>query len=1498
MESKTTKLATQVFFLFLLQVAFQLVPKIPAALSNTAFAANGQCRWEGGTGVLGGYDYCKAEDCLGNGGLARCTAGVGIPFASYSDTDVDANKWEYEMCDGQGNMSTLAMWCSASGGTWSSQSNGTCINLPAGSIGGQDAMNENRAISVSDTWVALYRSRCSTSFVSETQWGSTDNSTQCFPSGGLPTSRLGMSIMEFRQRNYTASGTDSSCSNISIMLRRWRDAKCPAGYKSRTGISGQECYIPAECCEARQGNPVSTISGSKFQEENDYSSPIAGGISFSRFYKSTGYFRIPSLSVLPGPLDKMQLSDFWHHNFDSHLYVVTGNSSVMAIQQKADGGLRSFDSLGKEVGNIDGAAATLAVVSNGYDLKLANSDVEHYDSTGTLTSITRQNGLIISFSYVGGVLNKISDSFGHALTLVYANGVLSTVTLPDAGVITYGYDSFNRLTSVTYPDGAKRQYTYTDARNQWLLTGIIDENAQSFATYAYDANGAMISESHAGGVESYQFTYGASSTTMTDPLGTTTQLGFTNVAGVIRMGSYSQQCATCGGYSNKTYDIAGNIASQTDFNGNQTTYVYDTTRNLETSRTEAAGTSNARTITTQWHPIFRSPALITEPGKTTGYTYDTNGNQLTKTITDTATGVSRTWTYTYNNYGQVLTIDGPRTDVNDVTTYTYYTCSTGYQCGQINTITNAAGQTTTFNTYNANGQPLTITDANGLLITLTYDARQRLASRTVGTETTAFDYWPTGLLKKATMPDGSYLNYTYDAAHRLTMITDNAGNSTKYTLDAMGNHTQESVYDVNGTLALTRTKVYDALGHLYQEIGAANQTITYSYDNAGNKLSTLDANYNYTQYGYDAKNRLSSMVDPANGLTQYSYNDDGNLSSVVDPKNLTTNYSYNNFGDLSQQQSPDTGTTINTYDSAGNIKTSKDANNNTVTYSYDALNRVTQASYSDQTITYKYDLSTNGKGHLTSLTDASGSTSLTYTSQGRINNKTQVMGSMTKSIGYGYNSAGQLTQLTTPSGQLINYTYSNGKVSNITVNAAPLLTQITYTAFGTISGWQWGNGTTTSRQYDTDGQLTQISDASTVTYTFNPNGSIASVADSNEVIPSLSAGQQMFTNATNSNKLNSISGSVTRTYTYDNVGHTLNDGSRSFTYNAAGRMITATNAGVSTTYTYNALGQRVKKSNSNSTTYFVYDEQGHLLGEYNATGALIQELVWLNDIPVATIRTDQSGGSVGVFYIRTDHLNAPAKITRPSDNAVIWRWDHDVYGNGVPNEDPDGNGLALNFNLRFPGQYYDQETGLLYNWNRYLDTSTGRYVSSDPIGLKGGINTYTYVVEDPVNSVDSNGLIKWTGNVFSFVVSAPFGAAYVEATLYSECVNGERERIEFTGIGPAAGLGVKASATVSEISFDDHEFTLNPLGFEGAFTMGTAAVTFGAIPIPPPGPISKMGPGLTGVGVGVGYIQFGQNFSDPLPPGIVVGRDKSVTGAVGSATVTSVTPMKCGCSTK
>jgi RHS repeat-associated protein len=370
-----------------------------------------------------------------------------------------------------------------------------------------------------------------------------------------------------------------------------------------------------------------------------------------------------------------------------------------------------------------------------------------------------------------------------------------------------------------------------------------------------------------------------------------------------------------------------------------------------------------------------------------------------------------------------------------------------------------------------------------------------------------------------------------------------------------------------------------------------------------------------------------------------------------------------------------------------------------------------------------------------------------------------------------------------PSGKAITYGYnSNGQVSSVTLDGSPsttILNNLTYDPFGPITGWTWGNGTaSTSRTFDTDGKLTQITSSGQRTFGYDDAFRITAVNDIATPANSWTLGYDIldrlnsatktgttigytydangnrltqtgtsastYTVSGTSNRVSSISGALVRTYGYNNSGSVTSSSATTHTYYNSGRMKTAKlGASSVTTYIYNALGERVKKSGGAIATavYFAYDEAGHLVGEYNITGTggntltAVQETVWLGGTPIATLR------GTSVYYVHTDQLNTPRKVTNTS-NQLRWSWDPNPFGDGpstVLSENPSGLG-TFTYNLRLPGQLFDKESNLNYNYFRDYDPAVGRYVESDPIGLAGGTSTYSYASNAPNLLSDASGL--------------------------------------------------------------------------------------------------------------------------------------------------------------
>jgi YD repeat-containing protein len=468
---------------------------------------------------------------------------------------------------------------------------------------------------------------------------------------------------------------------------------------------------------------------------------------------------------------------------------------------------------------------------------------------------------------------------------------ISSATLPDGQVIGYTVDTTLRVRDVTYADGTVKSYRYAEpehmggaSRSGWL-TGIVDEKGVRTVTLKFNGSLALSTE-RAGGVDKYSVTYSASTSQVTPPNGGSafTFSWDTGPDGERRLASQSQPAgAGCAASSSsRTFDTNGGLASSNDFNGNRTCFANDPTRNLELVRVDGlagattcsavtpAGSmlpAGSRKVQAQWHPDWPIKVRLAEPGRITTSVYNGqpdpfNGNtiascapanallpdgkpiavlcrQVEQATTDAngAAGFSatlqagvanRVTTWTYNQWGQMLTHDGPRTDVNDITTYAYYSdtsfagsgaAAEGHSVGDLQSVTNAAGQVTLYTKYNKHGQLLESSDANGVVTTNTYDLRQRLLSTTVGGLTTSYTYDPVGQLKRVTLPDASWMAYDYDDAHRQVAVYDHLGNRIEYVLDNAGNRTTENLKDPSGHLKRQLTRSFDALGRVQQTVG-------------------------------------------------------------------------------------------------------------------------------------------------------------------------------------------------------------------------------------------------------------------------------------------------------------------------------------------------------------------------------------------------------------------------------------------------------------------------------------------------------------------------------------------------------------------------------------------------------------------------------------------------------------------------------------------------------
>ncbi|HUP62563.1 MAG TPA: RHS repeat-associated core domain-containing protein [Thermoanaerobaculia bacterium] len=532
-------------------------------------------------------------------------------------------------------------------------------------------------------------------------------------------------------------------------------------------------------------------------------------------------------------------------------------------------------------------------------------------------------------------------------------------------------------------------------------------------------------------------------------------------------------------------------------------------------------------------------------------------------------------------------IDGPRTDVEDVTSFVYYPIDSSVPAelrGRLAATKNALGHLTLFEEYDLFGNVTRMVDPNGVASEMTYDILGRpLTSTTRGVSgcdtsvdplcatdlTTTLTYSPAaGPLETETRPGGGVTVYGYDQRGRIETVSRGPSVSdlrermeTSY--DPLTGKKSVEKYLRRDGAAWVETKresfSYNIQGDLQRITHPDATFVEYSYDEEGRLEGVRDENHASpnTTYRYDEAGRVAEVTQTLGAgfvTTRYEYDIHGNLRSAIDPNGNITSYVFDDFGNMISQQSAVTGTTIFEYDIAGNLTRMTDANGAMTTRTFDALGRPvtaisTRSGVPDETVSWTYDNPAAGRfatGRLSSMTDPAGSTSYFYERRGLLRREERafVGVSQTSTTTFTYDTDGNRSSVAYPSGLLASYAhdYSSRPVGVTTSSGVTLVSSAQYLPFGPLTDIVYGNGTHHTMQYDARYRLTKnklAAPASTLAehdYLHDGVGNILSIADV-------------------------LDGNYSRTFVYDDLHRltTANTGPAlwgigSFTYDAMGNM--------------------------------------------------------------------------------------------------------------------------------------------------------------------------------------------------------------------------------------------------------------------------------------------------------------------------------------------------------
>ncbi len=799
-----------------------------------------------------------------------------------------------------------------------------------------------------------------------------------------------------------------------------------------------------------------------------------------------------------------------------------------------------------------------------------------------------------------------------------------------------------------------------------------------------------------------------------------------------------------------TYGTGGLLASvdgPLTGTGDTTAYTYNSQGFLQTITDEVGHV----TTVTAWNGRGQPTSVTGANNVATAYGYDALGRMTSIAVNP---GSSQTqWSFTYTAAGDLATVVQPSGAV--------YT-TTWDNARRLTRIANNLGETINY-TLDANGDATgkTITAADGQTVMFqvanTFDELGRLIKQVGGENATwSYAYDRTDLQTGTTDPRGKMLTYGYDAVSRLVNETERDGGVVAH---AYNGKSEETTYTDPRSLATTYVR--DGFGDVIQETSPDRGTTVYDYDARGLVISRKDARGKQTTYGYDNAGRLTSVGYPATTALNVAYTYDG---SAAGP---------------------------------------------------------------------------NGVGHLTHVQDAAGTTDFTYDVVGRVSGETRTFGSKAYTTAYTYDQAGtgKLIFMTLPGGQLLNYSYDAlGRINGVGIGPGysgpftSVVSNLSYFPFGLLREIDFNNGVvryenndleykldglfltkgsttlveryhsfgdhlnllelnndpvdTTKSQflgYDDAQRLTSASASGTYgqrSWTYDLVGN--RLSEVKTPAGSSTSTTSTFAYPATSNLLTSVKqgSTTTRAFVYDAAGNTTKDtrGSTAYNYsiNDAGRISQLTiGTTVTAKYTYDAKDRLSVRQTLNmspaGTTQMLYDVWDHLLAETDGAGHVVKQYIWVGDEPVAVLDGTSNVASPTLYYVHADHLQRPELMTNAAGN-VVWTAYYEPFGavSSITG--------SLTDNQRFPGQWFQIEAGLHYNWHRHYDPTIGRYTSPDPAGVIGGRSIFGYASQNPQSLRDPSGLSPFP--VWDWLFPPSRKACPVPPNLSSPALNGSPDNAE------------------------------------------------------------------------------------------------------------------------